>query len=916
MKTNPLVLLGFSDGDLASGLVQNLKGQDLNFSIAETAHDVVESVTRRFFHIVLVDVSLPDNVGIEVLKQIKSTSPDTEVILFTEPGTPDDFAIQAIADGAYDILEKPINFEYVRVLISKALETQKLKLQSIRRLAQVESLLSATEDINSQLDMKQLLRQLVKRALALTGCECGAIALFGNDKVIMREFWDGKNWQDISDSGNVEMDNFQEFWKDKNIYVSDEPGAKEGLDIFFQPLPWANSYVCVPIVGRKNEFLGVIEVCNKKIADFGPDDDAQLLEGLARTASIAIENAKLYEYTRWKSEKLKESEQKYRVLVENSPDLVFIIQNHRVKYANRKASHLLSYKPEELHSFNIVDIIAPGYKDLFMENLKKKAKGEEVPNYEVVLVNKNGEEVVLDVNGVLTEYEGKPAVQIIGRDITDRRKADKEILRLAAAVRSLNSAVTITDMNRNIIYINPVHKRVFGYELEELMGKQSSILYPFDDPSGVSKKIYEAILIVGWEGERLGMRKNGEVFPVYEKTSVVKDKDGKQIGIVSVVEEITLRKRLEQALKESEERYRTLVETAKTAIIAIDEEGKIVLFNPSAVELFGYTKEEIENKEFNILTPERYKDFYKIGLENFLGTDVSNLLGKTMEIAGLKKSGEEFPIEVSLSACRIGGRQILTAIIFDITERKNLQEQLIQSAKLAAVGELIAGVTHEVNNPLAVVMGYSEMILGEENLDPQLRKSIDVIYNEANRARKVIQNLLSFARGHSPEKQFTSINEIMEKTLSLTEYDLRKNNIEVVKRFDPDLPGTMADPNQLQQVFLNLIINAEQAMSENAGKKQLIIESRVKNGQSRINTDVGSVIELSFHDNGPGITEKHLKKIFDPFFTTKPVGKGTGLGLSVSYGIIKEHGGEIYAHSKEGEGATFFIELPVVYETR
>ena len=287
-----------------------------------------------------------------------------------------------------------------------------------------------------------------------------------------------------------------------------------------------------------------------------------------------------------------------------------------------------------------------------------------------------------------------------------------------------------------------------------------------------------------------------------------------------------------------------------------------------------------------------------------------------MEIAGLKKSGEEFPIEVSLSTCKIGGRQILTAIIFDITERKNLQEQLIQSAKLAAVGELIAGVTHEVNNPLAVVMGYSEMILGEENLDPQLRKSIDVIYNEANRARKVIQNLLSFARGHSPEKQFTSINEIMEKTLSLTEYDLRKNNIEVVKRFDPDLPGTMADPNQLQQVFLNLIINAEQAMSGNAGKKQLTIESRVKNGQSRISADVGSVIELSFRDNGPGITEKHLKKIFDPFFTTKPVGKGTGLGLSVSYGIIKEHGGEIYAHSREGEGATFFIELPVVYETR
>ncbi|MGH7889184.1 MAG: PAS domain S-box protein, partial [Thermodesulfobacteriota bacterium] len=480
---------------------------------------------------------------------------------------------------------------------------------------------------------------------------------------------------------------------------------------------------------------------------------------------------------------------------------------------------------------------------------------------------------------------------------------------------SLNSAVTITDMNRNIIYINPAHKRVFGYELEEVIGKQSSTLYPFDDPSGVSKKIYEAILIVGWEGERLGMRKNGEVFPVYEKTSVVKDKDGRQIGIVSVVEDISSRKRLEQALKESEERYRTLVETAKSAIIAIDEESKIILFNPSAEELFGYLREEIEGKELSILLSEGSRGFSDTKFENNSDSGISSLLGKTVEIFGVKKGGEEFPIEVSLSACKIGGRRILTAIMFDITERKNLHEQLIQSAKLAAVGELIAGVAHEVNNPLAVVMGYSEMILGEENKDEQFRKSIDVIYNEANRARKVIQNLLSFARKHSPEKQCSYINEILERTLSLKEYDLRKNNIEVIKKLDNHLPATMADPNQLQQVFLNLIINAEQAMVEsNETKRRIMIESRLKNGRGRFITDGDEIIEISFSDFGPGIAEKNLKKIFDPFFTTKPVGRGTGLGLSVSYGIIKEHGGEIYAQSKEGEGATFYIELPVVQE--
>jgi two-component system NtrC family sensor kinase len=912
VKVDASVLIGLSDNVLAKELADALDSRGFTSCIVNTKSDAIENLKKSFFHIVLADVSLPGNIGLEILRNIKSISSTTEVILLTDSSSNPDIKIQAIAGDAFAYLEKPINIEYVGVLIGKALEKQQLRHQSQKRFDQLYSLLSLTEDISSQLDMKHLLKQLVKRALALSGRECGSIAIFKSDKVVMREFWDGTKWQDLSSPPDVKMNALGEMLKDRNVYVSNDSLRKEKLSAFFTPLPWVNSYICVPIWGRKNEFLGVIEVCNKKEGDFSSDDDVKLLEGLARTASIAIENVRLYEERKLKFKQIERSEQKYRILVENFPDLIFIIQNNRFKYINKEAYLTLLYTPEEFYSFNVVDIVAPNYRCAFLENLEKKLIGEEVPNYEVVFVKKSGREVVLEINSALIEYEGKPAVQLSAREITDRIKIDEEILRLAAAVRSLNSAVTITDMSRNIIYINPAHRRVFGYELHELMGKQSSILYPFDDPSGISKKIYEAILMVGWEGERIGVRKNGEVFPVYEKTSVVKDKNGKQIGIVSVVEDITLRKRLEQALRESEERYRVLVETAKSAIIAINEEGKIMLFNPAAEELFGYSIEEIKDKELTILMPERYREAYTTGFRRYMETGVSNILGRTVEFVGLKKNGEEFPIEVSLSACKIGGRQIFTAIIFDITERKNLHEQLIQSAKLAAVGELIAGVTHEVNNPLSVVMGYSEMILAEENLDPQFRRALDIIYREANRARKVIQNLLSFARKHSPEKQYTYINEVLEKTLLLKEYDLRKNSIEVIKNLDPELPGTMADSNQLQQVFLNLIINAEQAMAENEGKKQIVIESRVKNGQSRINPDGGSIIELSFRDTGPGIAEKHLKKIFDPFFTTKPVGKGTGLGLSVSYGIIKEHGGEIYALSREGEGATFIIELPIV----
>jgi len=480
-------------------------------------------------------------------------------------------------------------------------------------------------------------------------------------------------------------------------------------------------------------------------------------------------------------------------------------------------------------------------------------------------------------------------------------------LLLSTSVNSLNSAVTVTDTKHSIIYINNAHTRTFGYSPEELMGKKSDTLYPLGDPSGVSSKIYEALVMVGWEGERLAMRKDGSAFPVYEKTSAIKDKDGRQLGVVSVTDDITARKRLQQALKESEERYRSFVETAKSAIIAVDGDGRIILFNPAAEKIFGYANEEIINKEFRCLFPERYKDIARAELGKGAGSGFADLKDSTTEITGLTKSGEEFPAEVSFSTCRVEGRIILTAIIFDITERKNLQEQLLQSAKLAAVGELISGVTHEVNNPLAVVIGYSEMLLSEPDLGCEARDAIKAINTESERAKKVIQNMLSFARKHNPEKEVIQVNDVIEKTLGLTDYELRKNAVIVVKDLDPELPETVADPNQLQQVFLNLIINSQQAMSECDDARQLTIRSRLREPDSK-DTAKRNVIQIAFEDNGPGISEASIKKIFDPFYTTKT--KGTGLGLSVSFGIIKEHGGEIFVKPNNGKGVTFFVELP------
>jgi two-component system, NtrC family, sensor kinase len=236
---------------------------------------------------------------------------------------------------------------------------------------------------------------------------------------------------------------------------------------------------------------------------------------------------------------------------------------------------------------------------------------------------------------------------------------------------------------------------------------------------------------------------------------------------------------------------------------------------------------------------------------------------------------------------------------------RGTQEQLIQSEKLSAVGEFVAGVAHELNNPLAAVIGFSEM-LKETETGETPKRYLDMIFKSAQRCQKIVQSLLSFARRHAPERKPISVNKIVEAVLEIVAYPLRTSNIEVITKFDPKLPVVMADEHQIQQVFLNIVNNARQALEDHQNQS---------GSQIKITTETCEPnVRVTIQDNGPGISEENLRRIFDPFFTTKEVGKGTGLGLSLCYGMIKKHGGNIKPTSHPGEGATFTIELPIAYD--
>jgi signal transduction histidine kinase len=234
---------------------------------------------------------------------------------------------------------------------------------------------------------------------------------------------------------------------------------------------------------------------------------------------------------------------------------------------------------------------------------------------------------------------------------------------------------------------------------------------------------------------------------------------------------------------------------------------------------------------------------------------------------------------------------------------KSTQNQLIQSEKLSGIGEFVAGVAHELNNPLTSVMGFAEL-LQQSDMPEQQRKYLDVIFKSAKRCQKIVASLLSFARRHAPERKVINLNEIVDSAVEILQYQMRTSNIEVVTQLDPNLPATEADPHQIQQVFLNIINNARQAMEGQSRKGRLRVSTKASEGMVRV----------IFEDSGPGIPTENLKKIFNPFFTTKEVGKGTGLGLSLCYGIVTEHGGTITPYSKEGQGATFVLELPITLQ--
>jgi PAS domain S-box-containing protein len=365
----------------------------------------------------------------------------------------------------------------------------------------------------------------------------------------------------------------------------------------------------------------------------------------------------------------------------------------------------------------------------------------------------------------------------------------------------------------------------------------------------------------------------------------------------------------EEELQYSNEKLERMFESVTDGIVVADLDSTIIKVNEKAVQMHGFASDDelMGKKTFELIAPHDRK------------RKANNVWNKLKEgtLSGgeytlLRADGSEFPGELSTSALKDASGKVIGHIttVRDITERRKaeeredqLEQELNLASRLASIGQLAAGVAHEINNPLTGVIGFSHLMMNRD-LPNDMKQDLQVINSEALRVAKIVENLLVFAHQRKTGREYMNINDIITRVLELRAYEMKVNNIDVETRLDPELPLTMADTGQLQQVFLNIVLNAEYFMTKAHNKGQLVVKTEKINGN----------IQVSFTDDGAGISPENLDKIFNPFFTTKEVGKGTGLGLSICHGIITQHKGRIYAQSESGKGATFVIELPIVAE--
>jgi PAS domain S-box-containing protein len=628
---------------------------------------------------------------------------------------------------------------------------------------------------------------------------------------------------------------------------------------------------------------------------YGRRREVSELKGLLRGLQEHVGAAPSEEQLDQLSQVIMRSQRSFKELIDSFDDPACAVSlDGTLRTVNKRVTELTGLPYSDVVGGKIYDFVEEPTRDEIERGLGRFLEKKRWAGTVRIRLKNNSRPLYFDcvLNGIVKGDEVVGA-SMLGRDVTEQREKE---LRFTELFETLQEGVYFSTPEGQLLDANPALVSMLGYtEKRDLLAVEPSALN-FDPGEPVLGRAADDRGGVRTREVKL-RRKDGTDAVFLDSSRAVWDTSGNIIRYQGTLVDITEKRKMERQLEQQEGFRQRLLESFPDLILVVDLEERYTFVSSRSRDLLGYRPEDMLGKKISDL-----KD-HSADLASLYRTIVSGHQAfgaseygarhrdgswRTMRAAGSQLSDAEGKINGVIISVR------------DITIERKLEQQVVQSERLAAMGAMIGGVAHELNNPLTSILGVSELLQDNETNETS-RKQLAMLQQQARRAAEIVQNLTYFARPPAPGKSKINLTEVVERTLNLHAYSLRKNNITVDFLKEAGVPYALGDPHQLMQVFLNLIVNAEQAIREARDKGTL----RIRLGKG------DGTVWVSFHDDGPGIPKESLPSIFDPFYTTKRPGRGTGLGLSICKSVIKEHNGSVEAANSAEGGAVFTVALPV-----
>jgi len=853
-----------------------------------------------------IEISLPDNVAVRMLKQ-------KQVFLTEDAATVSGANIEFVKTfnirqllavpllgstgevlGMFGMLDRvppgPILDEDVRrarALAAQAAIAFELTAnlhQSEQHRHRAEALVALALELNTVLHLPEFTRSFALRAVDLLGGRAVALSLF-----------QGATQETVLLQGASEVED-KPLLRRFNLALG-AALSKHEADVAFGPagdllgpalassLGWTDCTL-VRLAGSSGELIGVLCLADRGVAPAA--DDQQLLRAVASHASIALENACLFT-------RMEQANRHWVEVFDAISDFIVVhdeVQN--ILRVNRSLADFVGIAPEQLIGVNM----------RALEGLSAGASPHACP------FCRTGDGLDEYVNNILertylistSRIHAAASAQMqtvhVLKDITDRREAEQRYREL---FDNIQEGIFFSTPHGRFIEVNDALVRILGYDnRDELLQVDipSTIYFAPEQRQELAGKIerqgglrnHEAVL----------RRKDGSPVHVLINGFALRDPQGGVLQYRGLLLDVSGLRHSQTELQRERDFSSKILSHTQSLILVTDTVGIISYANRRWAGL-GFEQSHLLGRSFAELTTAARQ----AALRDALASVASGQQVDNFDMQLLRGDGQtgQFSANLSPISGDDGRVSSIVVVMTDVTDSAMLQAKLIHTEKMAAVGQLVSGVAHEVNNPLTAILGFTDLLVESPDIPDSARRDLRVILQEAQRTKQIVQNLLSFARQMPAQRRLVQLNAILRRTVQLRAYDFHSHDVEILERLDESLPEVIGDSHQLQQVFLNILNNAHDAVRETGRPARIEIMS-ARNGL---------LVEVSFRDNGPGIT--HPDRIFDPFFTTKEVGKGTGLGLSICYGIVREHGGEIVCHNNlDSEGATFIVRLPAASE--